>query len=91
MYLSIMVAGYVMSLRQISNSLDQKLEAINEVTLHVLYIIEIAFCGVVVGDYSDEVMVIFGWVFNGIYIGALAFHLGFLIYNEVYIVIRKKT
>ena len=39
MYLSIMVCGYVMSVRPIGNSSDQKLEAINEVTLHVLYMI----------------------------------------------------
>jgi hypothetical protein len=45
---------------------------------------------VVVGDQSDEVRVIFGWVFNGIYIGVLGVNLGFLLYNVVYLGIRAK-
>jgi len=45
---------------------------------------------VVVGDQADEVRVFFGWVFNGIYIGVLGFNLGFLLYNVIYLGIRKK-
>jgi hypothetical protein len=85
-----MVGGFVIGERPMINRTEQLLEAINEVTLLVLYTVEIAFCSVVVGVHEDEVRVVFGWVVNTIYSGCMGVNLAFFFYNEVVLVIRKK-
>ena len=79
-----------MSVRPMSNGSEQLLESINELTLLVLYTVEIAFCNVVVGENEDEVRMIFGWVVNAIYSGSMGVNLAFFFYNEVVLLIRKK-